>query len=221
MKKLHIIMVVFFMSFYAQAESSSATEVKQQSNSPNWQNRKTGFFSGGIRSEFTPSDEFLYYDSSVNLRYGHYISKHSFFEAGIDSNYLSKPIFFHLKYGYDLIAMGRTIPGIDISLLVGVEKRKNLGYPSYPYKYKNISEEEYVRRVEDYEKKSEEIREEESKVSLAVGFAVGMYVKTFVSRSAALVLRVGATHDTSSGLEDFDLLDTRMYMGLSVKWYLY
>ena len=54
--------------------------------------------------------------------------------------------------------------------------------------------------------------------TLSGGFELGPYLKTFISKSHALLLRTGITYDTSTA-SDFDLTDSRVYLNLVIQWY--
>ena len=54
---------------------------------------------------------------------------------------------------------------------------------------------------------------------LSAGFELGPYLKAHISRSQALLLRVGVTYDTSTDKE-FDLTNSRIYLNLGLQWYL-
>lgn len=61
------------------------------------------------------------------------------------------------------------------------------------------------------------LKEEEDVYKLSGGFELGPYLKTFISKSHALILRGGITHDIN--ISD-TLSQLRIYLNLGVQWYL-
>ena len=57
-----------------------------------------------------------------------------------------------------------------------------------------------------------------SNYKLAGGFELGPNLKTFISKSYALILRAGITYDVSTN-EVFDLVETRAYLSLGIRKY--
>ena len=56
------------------------------------------------------------------------------------------------------------------------------------------------------------------KFILGGGFELGSYLKIFISKSHALVLRTGITYATNTE-SDFDLTDSKAYLNLGIQWH--
>ncbi len=226
MKTIIILITIFFYIASGQADTSPKTKLSYE-KFKNTEGiisttKKSGFLTLGIGNEFIPLDNFIHDRFSIYLRYGRYLSKQSFFSAGIKSAYsdfFNNAYFLQLKYGYDLIKNGAWIPGLDFSIFLGVGNKKYLtSRPLYPYRNESISEQEYQKKILEYDKKLDNY-EKERRRFLALGFDLGTYIKSFVSPTTALVLRVGAGHDSSEGWDNFDLMDTKIYINLALQWY--
>ena len=150
----------------------------------------TGFFSLSFQPEALPLKYLEYYDTSVNFAYGGYFNEQNGFTAGVRAN-MRDGLFIMLKYNYDFITGSKWIPGMDISLLVG-------SYNHARYKKYN--------------------REAKPKSWIDAGLEIGPYIKTFISRSHALVLRTGLAYDTSQLMVP-NLSDIRLYLSLGIQWH--
>lgn len=193
MKKTATLLSILFIGFYAQAESMPQTKSATQVESVQAEvdPEKTGFFSFNLGGEVIPANSFEYYTSVVGLAFGGKISQHSSFRAGIKATIARiEQSFLTFQYGYSFIEGSQWVPGADVALLIGFKK--------------------------DPEKEKERI----FKVStLSVGAELGPYLKAHISRSHALLLRVGVTYDTSTD-DEFDLTNLRIYLNLGLQWYL-
>ncbi len=138
-------------------------------------NHKTdnrGYFYLNIGVEYVPMDNLKYTGVPLDFKYGGHVTQQSFVEAGVIfrgniSNRDSDSPFVGPSVGYKYEFYNNTqwIPGLDFTLMIGP----------------NLS---------SVTKESEEI----TSYSVIVGFELGVYMKTFVSRSHAITLRMGATH---------------------------
>ena len=184
------LLCIFCTTVYAQTESSSQIDSSSQMQSVqvNQDDEKTGFFSLNIGGEVTPSEKFAYHTTVVGLNFGGLITQQHTFNAGLKfTTARIESSFLTFNYAYSFIKGRQWIPGVDISLLIGLRqtydtiKNENVYLPS-------------------------------------IGGELGPYLKTFISRSHALILRAGVTHDTNTE-GDFDFQDLRMYLNLGVQWY--
>ena len=151
---------------------------------------ETGFFSYTLGGEVLPAQDFLYQTPTASITFGGKISQQSSFEAGLKIKIMEiQHSSLAFRYGYSFIKGSQWIPGIDVVLLVGFKR-------SF-YKKKEETENEYT---------------------LAGGAELGPYLKTFISKSHALLLRVGVTYDTSTD-DDFDLTNSRVYLNLGLQYY--
>jgi len=167
-----------------------------------YNNKTIGFFSFGLGGSAMPLRGGVYYGSSVELRYGAYISNQSFFEAGVDINTETSGNL-HFKYGYDFIKGSKWVPGIDLSLLLGYNVSRD--YRNYN-DLLEISKEYWVNNWYV-----------NSHSYISLGFAIGPYIKTYISDSKVLVLRTGIKH--TDGWSRFNIRDIRVYMNLAMQWY--
>ena len=209
MKKSHVILLsLFFITPYAQAEvMPQQAEVMPQTESTQaytQQEENTGFFSFGLGGEVIPADYFSYYTTVVNFRYGGIISERSSFTAGLKlTTHNITNSFLAFQYAYSFTEGHKWVPGIDISLLIGFQREAdnrviplsdNLG-PGY-------------------------ILYKKPAYHLSGGLELGPYLKTFISKSHALLLRTGVAIDTTTLVEDgFDGTDFRAYLNLAIQWY--
>lgn len=185
-----------FISFYTQADTktdNTKTDTKEPSipamDSPSSSYEKTGFFHFSLGGEVSPQDDFEYHTTIITIKFGGIISQQNSFNAGIKfTTHKIEHSFLVFQYSYDFIDGTKWVPGVDATLLLGF-KRYDTDEDTYEYKYK-----------------------------LSAGFELGPYLKTFISRSHALLLRAGATLDTSTE-GSLDLTESRIYLNLGFQWY--
>ena len=195
MKKSNIILLsLFFITPYIKAEMMPQMEPSQVTT------EKTGFFSFGIGGEVIPADSFIYYASVLNVRYGGILSKQSSFTAGLKiTTHNITNSFLAFQYAYNFIESHKWVPGIDVSLLLGFHGREE---------YSNLETHSgfshYVFNNDYYP---------------SVGLELGPYLKTFISKKHALLLRTGVTIDTTTWNDGFDGTDFRAYLNLAIQWY--
>lgn len=182
------LLFIFSMSAYTQEETPSQNE-----ESPSQNNEKTGFISVDLGGEVTPAYNLEYYSTVVGVKIGGIIAEQHSFNAGL--KLLTTQIagsFLSFNYAYSFIKGRKWIPGIDISLLAGlnrVETNNKDGYYDSSY-YPTI------------------------------GLELGPYLKTFVSNSFALLLKGGVTHSINTNdANDFDIRELKVYLNLGVQRY--
>ena len=192
MKKI-VILPILFIGFYAQAESIPQAEPTIQTESVQTESdqEKTGFFSFSLGGEVTPNNFINYHSTTVDIKFGGKISQHSSFGAGVKIT-TGPDYLFAFQYVYNFIKSNQWIPGVDFSLLVG---------PSildFTYDHEDDS----------------------SGFPLTGGFEFGPHLKTFISKSHALLLRTGVTILVSKNNRDDDIYaSTRIYLNLGFQWH--
>ena len=181
--------LIFFMGSYVSAEEGE---------------KRTGFFAVDFINEFTPADAFAYYDSSFDIQFGGELIPQNTMALGIRVPF-EKSGAVLLKYNYDFIRSGNWIPGVSVSALFGITRRK--GGPIYI----SHSSEAELKKLE-----------ERNRRFLTVGMNLGVFVKKFISRNIAVLIRTGISHELISvkdpkGIDD---LTVNMYIGVGVRWHL-
>ena len=123
--------LVFLGVLSAEAMMSSSSSEGMRMPSSNKPSRDllsvqhyTGFFHLGSGIQFDPLNEFAWHDFVVDLQFGGYIGKNGFFSAGVRGGGHTPSL--NLKYGFDFVKGYRWIPGWDVSLLVGHDKRQRV-----------------------------------------------------------------------------------------------
>ncbi|MDE0119962.1 MAG: hypothetical protein OXM55_08160 [Bdellovibrionales bacterium] len=198
MKKPNIIILLslFFIAPYIQAEIMPQMESTRAYTE---QEENTGFFSFGIGGEVIPADYFSYYTTVFNFRYGGIISKQSSFTAGLKLTIHNVThSFLAFQYLYSFTEGHKWVPGIDISLLIGFQRAKPPLFMASSHKVVSFIEDEY---------------------HLSGGLELGPYLKTFISKSHALLLRTGVTIDTTTWKDGPCWTDFRAYLNLAIQWY--
>ena len=136
------------------------------------------------------SENFNYHSTTVDIKFGGKISQHSSFGVGVKITSLD--YLFTFQYIYNFTKSEQSIPGVDFSLLVGP----------------NTS-------VFNYDKDDNHIG-----FPLTGGFEFGPHLKTFISKSHALLLRTGVTILVSKNNRDDDIYaSTRIYLNLGFQWH--
>ena len=149
---------------------------------------KTGFFSFSLGGEVLPAQDFLYKTPTIGIKFGGKISQQSSFEAGLKIKILD------IEHSFLAFQYGYSF--IEGSQWIpGIDVALLVGFKR------------------DFNKK-----EEENTYTLAGGVELGPYLKTFISKSHALLLRTGVTYDTSTD-DDFDLTNSRVYLNLGLQYY--
>ena len=159
--------------------------------------KRTGFFAIDFINEFTPADAFAYYDSSFDIKFGGELIPQNTVALGIRVPF-EKSGAVLLKYNYDFIRSGNWIPGVSVSALFG------------------ITPNEYIYAAHNLDIKAKKKR------FLTVGMNLGVFVKKFISRNIAVLIRTGISHELISvkdpkGASD---LTVNMYIGVGVRWHL-
>ena len=168
--------------------------------------KRTGFFAVDFINEFTPSDSFSYYDSSFDIQFGGELIPQNTMALGIRVPF-EKSGAVLLKYNYDFIRSGNWIPGVSVSALFGITPRN---YGTFHPIDKELSEAE----LKELEKKNRRF--------LTFGMNLGVFVKKFISKNIAVLIRTGISHELISvkdpkGVDD---LTVNMYIGVGVRWHL-
>lgn len=112
-----IFLLTFFITAYAQAESTPQVESTPQTELMpiQYNQEKTGFFSISIGGEAIPLDN-LAFDAVVSsITFGGTLSKRSSFEAGVKFVDNGGLLF---RYGYSFKEGRHWVPGVDATLLV-------------------------------------------------------------------------------------------------------
>lgn len=186
-----IFSLTFFITVYAQAESTPQVESTSQTESTSqaesmpvvpYNQEKTGFYSVSIGGEAIPLDNLTNAGFFATITFGATLSKRSSFEGGIKLVETNGGLLF--RYGYSFKEGRHWVPGVDVTLLVSAHQ---LSYPS-------------------------------EKMAISGGFELGPYLKTFISHSHSLFIRTGVTHYAVVG-EYFDIAKFRMYLNLGVKFH--
>ena len=127
---------IFCTTVYAQTESSSQvdTSPQMQSVQVNQNNDEKAFFSIDLGGEVTPAYNLRYNSTVIGLKVGGLISQQQTFNAGLKittARFASS--FLSFNYAYSFVKGRQWIPGVDISLLVGLnEEKKSSDYSYYP-----------------------------------------------------------------------------------------
>ena len=181
-----IFLLIFFITSYAQAESTLQTESMPQMEPMNTEQENTGFFSISLGGEVIPLDNFKYDATVTNITFGGTISKQSFFEAGVKLVNNGGLLF---RYGYGFTEGRQWVPGVDITLLA------HAGYS--------------WNKLQD------------GNLTVGTGFELGPHLKTFISKSFALLIRTGVANYVVFGkdFKNFDLEKFRVYLNLGLQWH--
>lgn len=164
--------------------------------------KRMGFFAVDFINEFTPPDAFAYYASSFDIKFGGQLIPQNTMALGIRVPFKSGVVI--LKYNYDFIRSGNWIPGISVSALFGISPQTQ-----FP-----LNEEMSEAGLKKFKKENQRF--------LTVGMNLGVFVKKFISRNIAVLVRTGISHELISvkdpkGVDD---LTVNMYIGVGVRWHL-
>ena len=210
-KVLILLAIISFSGFYVSAEQ---------------QEKRTGFFAVDLMGEVTLIEEFQYFGSSLDLKFGGQLAPQHTLEFGIRLPHRGKGgvpgirvrggVNYNgavlLKYNYDFTENGQWIPGVSISALLGDSPRAKFSH------------------------------------RLKGGISFGGFVKKSISENMAVLLRVGISHkliyidpdaepvrirthnlpnefsDAGSAespkTTDSSDLTVIFYLGVGVRWYL-
>ena len=138
-------------------------------------NHKTdnrGYFYLNIGIEYLPMDNFKYTGTPFDFKYGGHVTQQSFIEAGITvrgpvNNRDSDSPFIgpSVRYRYEFYNNSQWIPGLDVALMIGT-------------KSSSVTT----------------AKEIDSSTFITIGSELGIYVRTFVSKSHSIMLRLGTTY---------------------------
>ena len=200
MKQIYLLALLFIFSISAYAQE----EASPQKEAPSQYDEKTGFVTVNLGGEITPVDGLKYYSTIIGLKAGGLIAQRQSFNAGLKlfTSQIADS-FLYFNYAYSFTGGRQWIPGMDISLLIGLNtvKEKTEERSSRLFK----EEKDYLYEYSYYP---------------TIGLELGPYLKTFISNSFALLLRTGVTHSINTNdVEDFDIRELRVYLNLGVQWY--
>ena len=120
-----LILSLFFIGLYTQAESMSQKEQKEPVQ-VKVDDKHTGFYSFSLGGEvISPADseeDFVkYHTSTFGMKFGAKLSQKSDFAAGVKG--LTGATFLGFQYGYSFIEKSnRWVPGMDATLLIGFRR---------------------------------------------------------------------------------------------------
>ncbi len=195
---MKFISILFFLIFsttlYAQAEEPKPQSESQPQtertlqNEPMPEKENTGFFYINLGGEVIPADNFEYHTSVVGIHFGGLISQQNAFRAGLKIT-TAKVEHSFLSFQYEYSFTDSS------QWILGIDAALLVGFKS------------------EYNKEKEE-----DIYTIGGGFELGPYLRAFISKSHALLLRAGVTYDTSTD-DEFDLNNSRAYLNLGIQWY--
>ena len=208
-------LVIMLLSFFT-------GDLYGETNYLDHREKRTGFFTLDFVNEFIPAKTFQYYSSSLDLKFGGELMppQHT---GAIGVRLGLRDVNILLKYNYDFIEEGTWIPGASASLLFGISPRQYHDLAYTPLK-PNQSTEEATENSKKEPTKKIITTEEDSGRYITFGVNLEAYVKRFVSKNVAVVLRTGISHPLISvkGLDKSrkfsDMIN--LYIGVGVRWYL-
>ena len=202
MKKI-IILLILFIGFYAQAESISQAEPTAQAESAQVETdreEKISFFSFSLGVEVIQKND-LTHAKTLDMKFGGNISQHSSFGAGVKIT-SDNHLLLGFQYAYSFTKDKKWIPGMDFSLLIGYQistTPRERKYLTTGYKHPYTS----------------------NKNNFVNNFELGPYLKIFISKSHALLLRTGISgyNSTDSFFHSDFIKKSKIYLNLGLQWY--
>lgn len=154
---------------------------------------KRGYLYIGVGSEFLPMNDFRYVGTPFDIKYGGYVSSQSFVEIGFSTRKSTTAGEFDVMFG-----------------------------PNIKYGYDFIKDTQWVPGLDvsvligpRWQTKASS---EEGELFLTIGFELGLYVRTFISRSHAIMLRSGISKGEEA-FSDFDSKHLKTYLHVVVQWF--